>query len=98
MRYDFKYKMDGEVRMKQERYLAQMIDKDGHLKDFYRFSCKSVRTVRKNIEKMANAENMGLMSLYRSDWIRENVDKCCIFEVRDGVYSTSPVMEFRLVF
>lgn len=82
--------------MKQERYLAQMIDKNGHLKDFYRFSCKRASTVRENIEKMASAENSGMMSLYRSNWMKMGIDKCRVFEVNNGRYSTEPIMEFKL--
>ena len=82
----------------QERYLAQMIDKDGRLRDFYRFSCKKLDTVKKNIEKMASADNMGMMSLFRKDWLMMGVKKCVVFECKNGSYSEKPVMEFEIDF
>ena len=84
--------------MKQERYLAQLIDADGRLRDFERFSCKRAETVRKNILKMAKSvEAGGFTNLYRKTWKNYGVVKCLVWETQDGSkYYAEPVMEFPI--
>lgn len=82
--------------MMQERYLAQLVDGKGSVKDFFRFSCKNVETVRKNILSMAGADNTGLASLIRKNWAKMGIKKCLVFERSSGVYSEETVFQFEV--
>ena len=70
--------------MKKQTFIAKMVDDRGDCMDFYRFSCKKVSTVEKNIREAMSEDNTGLMGLFRRDWIRNGVVACLIFETPDG--------------
>ena len=79
-----------------ETFLVQMLDKDDRLIDFHRFNYKRVSTVKSRILDAASDKHTGMMSLYRTMWMRLGVVKCRVFSVEDGKYSTSPVMGFDI--
>ena len=81
----------------RQTFVAKLVDKDGNMKDFYRFSCKKAGTVEKKIRAAMSAENTGLESLFRTFWKRDGVVACEIRATPDGVNEEEkPVLRFSM--
>ena len=72
----------------KQRFLAMMVDDKGEVKDFYRFSCKSAKTVEKSMQWAMDADTWP-ETMFRKEWEENGVVKCEIYEtcgaVEDGM-------------
>lgn len=83
--------------MGKQTYVACMVDGDGNVCDFYRYDCKKHSTVENSIRKAMSDENMGLMSIFRKDWILKDVVACEVFRSPDGIHKEQkPVRRFSM--
>lgn len=83
--------------MKKQTFVALLVDKDGNMKDFYRFSCKKAETVEKQVRSAASAENVGMRGLLRTLWMRDGVVACEIRATPDGYHEEKePVIRFAM--
>lgn len=69
----------------KQTFIAYMLDDNGNVIDFYRFSYKRASAVERRIRQAMSEGNTGLMSLYRNDWMKNGVTTCAIYATPDGV-------------
>jgi len=70
--------------MGEQTFVAYMVTGNKHVSDFYRFDCKRVSTVEKNIRNGMSNGNTGLMSLFRKHWAEDDVVACEIYSTPGG--------------
>lgn len=79
--------------MKQQTYILKMQDADGITKNFYRFSCKQAKTVKKMI---VDAVNGSSRDFWLWNWGKDGVENILCIATPDGYTETETAWSMTL--